>query len=102
MSSTADQGIARLISVQSNTFVEINHDIIYMAILLLLIQEGVLSVTSGSSMCKKYWLNRLVKLAQEKVCLGEPAVPTWPYVVTRTCKGIPIDLSDRYLTSMYT
>ena len=35
------------------TFVEINHEIFYMAILLLLlVQEGLLSVTS-QSMCKE-------------------------------------------------
>ena len=35
------------------------------AILLLLIQEGILSVTR-ESMCMEYWLTNLVKLSQEK------------------------------------
>ena len=55
-SPTADPGIVSLILAQSHTFVEIDHEIISMVILLLLlIQEGLLSVTS-ESMCKKYWL----------------------------------------------
>ena len=50
---TADPGAANLIPAQSHTFVEIDHEIIFTVILLLilLIQEGLLSVTS-----KKYWL----------------------------------------------
>ena len=40
----------------SHTFVDIDHEIISMVILLLpLIQEGLLSVTH-ESMCTKYWL----------------------------------------------
>ena len=47
MSLTADRGIASLIPAQSHTFLEIDHEIISMIILLLtLIQEGLLSVTS--------------------------------------------------------
>ena len=38
------------------TFIEIDHEIIHMAILsFLLIHEGQLSVT-GKSLCTKYWL----------------------------------------------
>ena len=44
-------------------------------VLLPLIQDGLLSVTS-ESMCMKYWFYRLVKLAQEKVWLGELTVST--------------------------
>ena len=49
----------------------IDHELISMVVILLLplIQEGMLSVTS-ESMCTKYWFT-LVKLAQEKVWLGE-------------------------------
>ena len=55
-------------------FVEIDHGIISTVILLLsLIQEGLLSVTS-ESMCTKYWLT--VKRAQEKVWLGELTTST--------------------------
>ena len=47
--------------VPSLTFVEIDHEIISMVILLLpLIQDGLLSVTS------EVLVNRLVNLAQEK------------------------------------
>ena len=54
MSLIADPGVTRLIPAQSHTFVEIDHEIISTAILLLpLIQEGLLSVTS-ESMCTKY------------------------------------------------
>ena len=41
---TADPGVASLILARSHTFMEIDHEIIYTAILLL-IQEGLLSVT---------------------------------------------------------
>ena len=52
--STADPVVANLIQTQSHTFVEIDHEIISTVILLLLlIQEGLLSVTS-ESMCTKY------------------------------------------------
>ena len=55
-SLTADPGVESLILAQSHTFVEIDHEIISTVIFLLLIQEGLLSVTS-ESMCSKYWLN---------------------------------------------
>ena len=54
-SLTADPGVTSSIQARSHTFVAIDHEIISMAILLLLIQEGLLSVTS-ESMCTKYWL----------------------------------------------
>ena len=55
-SLTADPGIASLTPDRSHSFVEIGHEIISTAILLLrLIQEEGLSVTS-ESMCTKYWL----------------------------------------------
>ena len=55
-SPTADPGATSLIPALFHTFVEIDHEIISMAILLLTrIQEG-LSVTK-ESMCTKYWLN---------------------------------------------
>ena len=53
---TADPGVTSSISAWFNTFVEIDHENVSMVILLLtLIEEGLLSVTS-ESMCKKYWL----------------------------------------------
>ena len=68
-----DIGVASLVQAQSYTFVEINHDIFSTVILLSLIQEGLLSVTMK---VHKVLVNRLVKLAQEKVCLGELTVST--------------------------
>ena len=63
MSLAADPGVASLFLARSETFVEIDGEIISTAILLLpLIQEGLLSSTS-ESMCTKYWLTCLVKLA---------------------------------------
>ena len=53
---TADPGVASSIPAWSNTFVEINNELISMDMLLrLLIQEGLLSGTS-ESICTKYWL----------------------------------------------
>ena len=53
-SPTADPGITSFILARSNTFVEIDGEIIYTVILFLpLIQEGLSSVTS-KSMCTKY------------------------------------------------
>ena len=55
-SPTADLGVASLIQAKSHNFVEIDDEIISTVILLLpLIQEELLSVTS-ESMCTKYWL----------------------------------------------
>ena len=51
----ADPGVTSLIPAQSHTCVEIDYEIFSTVILLLpLIQEGLLSVTS-ESMCMKYW-----------------------------------------------
>ena len=50
-----DPGVASSILAQFHTFLEIDHEIIFTVILLLpLIQEGLLSITS-ESMCMKYW-----------------------------------------------
>ena len=63
------------------TFMEIDHGIISMVILLLhLIQEGLLSVTSESM--HEVQVNRLVKLVQEKVWLCELTVSTWLKLLT--------------------
>ena len=56
MCLTADPGVGSLIPVGSHTFEEIDDEIILWSFSsLLLIQEGLLSVTS-ESMCMKYWL----------------------------------------------
>ena len=60
---TANPGVPSSILIGSYTFVEIDRELISVIILLLsLIQEGLLSVTS---MCTKYWLSPKVKHAQE-------------------------------------
>ena len=51
---TADSGIASSIPARSNTFVEIDHEVISTTIPPSISQEGLLSVTS-ESMCTKYW-----------------------------------------------
>ena len=54
-SPIADPGVVSLILARSHTFVEIDREIFSTTILLLLlIQEGLVSVTS-KSMCTKYW-----------------------------------------------
>ena len=51
-----------------NTFLETDHEIISMVILLLpLIQEGLLSVTS-ENMCTKDWLTAKSSLPRKKYC----------------------------------
>ena len=51
-SKTEDPGV---VSLARSTFVEIDHEIIS-TVILLLIQEGLLSVTV-ESMCTKYWVD---------------------------------------------
>ena len=59
-------GVASSIPARSHTFAEIDHEIISTVILLLpLIQEGLLSVTS-ESMCTKYWLTTCSNLPRKK------------------------------------
>ena len=56
-SLTVDPGVASLIPARSNTFGEMDHEIISTVILLLpLIQGRMLSCTS-ESMYTKYWLS---------------------------------------------
>ena len=72
----ADPGVASLISAQSHTFMEIDHELISTVFLLLPLNlEGLLSVTS-KRICMKYWLYRLAMLAKEKVWLGDMTVLT--------------------------
>ena len=55
-SMTIEPGVTSLILARSHTFVEIDHEMISTAVLLLLlIQEVLLSVTR-QNMCTKYWL----------------------------------------------
>ena len=65
-SLTVDPWVPSSIPVWSHTFVEIDHEIISMVILLLtLIQEGFLSVTS-KSIHTNYWFIALSGAALEK------------------------------------
>ena len=70
---TADPGITRLIPAWSHTSVEVDHEIISMA---PLIQEGFLSINCKQKYVHEVLVNGLVKLAQEKVWLGELTVST--------------------------
>ena len=75
VSLTADPGVASSIPALSNTFVEIDHEIISTFILL----PSAESCKKGCQLQEKvymYWLyNCLFKLGQEKVWLGELTVP---------------------------
>ena len=62
---TADPGVLSSIPAQSHTFVEIDNEIISMAILLPSADSRFLSVTS-ESMCSKYWLNAKSSLLRKK------------------------------------
>ena len=64
---TADLGFVGSIVACSHNFVELDHEIISMVILLLLlIQEELLSVTK-ESMCTKFWLMAKSRLPRKKV-----------------------------------
>ena len=66
LSLTADLGVISLIPAQSHTFMAINNELFSTTILLLLLnQEGLLSVTS-ESMCTKYWLTACSSLPRKK------------------------------------
>ena len=80
-SLTADPGVTSSIPARSNTFVEIDHEIISTVILL----PSAESFKKGC--CQLHWkyvhkvlVNCLFKHAQEKVWLhvGELTVPPWP------------------------
>ena len=73
---TADPGVASSIPARSHTFVEIDHEIISMVILL----PSADSFKKGccqlqAKVCAQLLVNRLFKPAQEKVWLSELTVP---------------------------
>ena len=73
---TAIPGVASSILARSNTFVEIDHEIISTVILL----PSADSFKKGccqlqAKVCAQLLVNRLLKPAQEKVWLGELTVP---------------------------
>ena len=64
---TADPGVASSISVRSHTFVEIDHEMISMVILLLpLIHSRRVVVSYNRKYVHELLVNRLFKPAQEK------------------------------------
>ena len=72
---TADPGVASKILAWSHTFVEIDHEIISMVILLASTEsfkEGCCQLQA--EVCHEVLVNLLFKLAQEKVWLGELTV----------------------------
>ena len=76
MCLTADPGVASSIPAWSHTFMEIDHKIIATAILLPSTDSRRVVVSDKLKYVYKVLINRLVKLVQEKVWLGELTVPT--------------------------
>ena len=72
----ADPRVASWIQALPHTYVEIDHEIISTAILLPSADSGRVVVSYKRKYVHKVLVNRLVKLAQEKVWLGELTVPT--------------------------
>ena len=72
---TADPGVASLIPARSHTFVEIDHEISTVILLLPLIYSRRVVVSYKRKYVHKLLVNRLLKLAQEKVWLSELTVP---------------------------
>ena len=73
---TADPGAASLIPVQSHTFVEIDHEMISLAIFFQSAELRMVCVSYKRKYVLKVLVNNLVKLAMEKVRLGE--LLSWP------------------------
>ena len=67
----ADPGVESLISAQCHTLVEIDHEIISRAILLASPDSRRVVVSYKQKYVHKVLVRSLVKLAQEKVWLGE-------------------------------
>ena len=73
---TADPGVASSIPVWSHTFVEIDHEIISMVILLPSAESFMKGCCQlQAKVSARLLVNCLFKLAQEKVWLGELTVP---------------------------
>ena len=69
-SLTADPGVASLIPARSHTFVEIEHEIISMVILLPSAESFKKACCQLQAYVPEVLVNCLFKLAQEKVWLG--------------------------------
>ena len=65
---TADPGVASLIPARSQIFMEIDHEIIFMSILLPSADSRKVVVSYKRKYMHKVLVNRLVKLAQVKKC----------------------------------
>ena len=74
---TADPGVLA-IPGRSLTFMEIDHEIISMAIIFPSANSRRAVVSYKQKCVHEVLVNRLVKLVQEKVCLDELTVLTWP------------------------
>ena len=76
MCLTADPGFTSSIKTRSHTLAEIDHEIIPTAILLPSADLRRVVVSYKRKYVHKVLVNCLVKLAQEKVLLGELTIPT--------------------------
>ena len=73
---TADPGVARLIPDRSQTFMEIDHEIISTVILLPSLNHSRrVDVSYKRKYVHKVLVSRLFKLVQDKVWLGELTIP---------------------------
>ena len=66
--SPADPGVASSIQVRSHTFKEIDHEIIFTAILLPSADSNGVVVSYNRKYVHEVLVNLLVKLSQEKKC----------------------------------
>ena len=73
---TADPGVTSSIPARSHIFVEIDHEIISKAILLPSADLRRVVVSYKRKNVHEILVNCFVKLAQEKVWLGELTIPT--------------------------
>ena len=73
---TADPGVTSLIPAQSHTFVDINHEIISLVILLPSADSRRVVISYKQKYVHKVLVNCLVKLSQEKVWLGQLTLST--------------------------
>ena len=80
MCLTADPGVASLIPAHFHTSLEIDHEIISTVIILpstanILVYSKRVVVSYKRKYARKVLVNRLFKLAQEKVWLSELTIP---------------------------
>ena len=78
MCLTAYPGVVKSISAQSHAFMEIDHEIISTTILLSSADLRRDVVSYKRKYVHKVLVNRLVRLAEEKIWLVELTVPTLP------------------------